>query len=293
MAYIAQLLTPVQSITKRIGQLQGSIAGAVRAFALLDEVPDVVERPIARRIVRSAGAVRLEHVSFAYGDGEPVLRDISFDVRPGARVGIAGPTGAGKTTLINLLTRMYDPASGAVLLDGIDLRDYQLEDLRGQFGIVLQEPVLFSTTHRRKHRLREAGSDGCRDRRGGPRGQRARLHRGAADRLRHPGRRTRSSTLGRRAPARLARARLPEGCADSDLRRADQLHRPRHGRAHHAGHGPPDGRPDDVHHRAPPEHPRAMRRQAPVGARTHWCQRPERRNSWSIDRATAAGRRID
>jgi ATP-binding cassette subfamily B protein len=146
MAYIAQLFTPVQSISKRIGQLQGSIAGAVRAFALLDEVSDVVERPMARRIVRSAGAVRLEHVSFAYGDGEPVLRDISFDVRPGARVGIAGPTGAGKTTLINLLARMYDPTSGAVLLDGVDLRDYKLDDLRSQFGIVLQEPVLFSTT---------------------------------------------------------------------------------------------------------------------------------------------------
>jgi ATP-binding cassette subfamily B protein len=88
----------------------------------------------------------LEHVSFAYGDGEPVLRDISFEVHPGARVGIAGPTGAGKTTLINLLARMYDPTDGAVLLDGVDLRDYTLDDLRGQFGIVLQEPVLFSTT---------------------------------------------------------------------------------------------------------------------------------------------------
>jgi ATP-binding cassette subfamily B protein len=146
MAYLAQLFAPVQSVIKRIGQLQGSVAGAARAFALLDEVPEVVERPGARPIVRAAGAIRLEHISFGYADGPPVLNDISFDVPPGARVGIAGPTGAGKTTLVNLLARMYDPTSGAILLDGVDLRDYKLDDLRSQFGIVLQEPVLFSTS---------------------------------------------------------------------------------------------------------------------------------------------------
>jgi ATP-binding cassette, subfamily B, bacterial len=146
LAYMAQLFAPIQTITKRIGVLQGSIAGAERAFALLDEVPEVVDRPNARPIARSAGVVRFEHVSFEYAADQPVLRDVSFEVPAGARVGIAGPTGAGKTTLVNLVTRMYDPTGGAILLDGVDLRDYRLTDLRGQFGIVLQEPVLFSTT---------------------------------------------------------------------------------------------------------------------------------------------------
>jgi ATP-binding cassette subfamily B protein len=147
MAYMAQLFTPVQTITKRIGQLQGSLAGAARAFAVLDEVPDVVERPDARPMTGpSAGSIRFEQVSFGYENGHSVLHDISFDVTPGTRVGIAGHTGAGKTTLINLLTRLYDPTTGRILLDGRDLRDYRLGDLRRQFGIVLQEPVLFSTT---------------------------------------------------------------------------------------------------------------------------------------------------
>src|SRR5207245_9847719 len=84
--------------------------------------------------------------SFSYDEGLPVLHDSSFDVRAGAPVGISGRTGAGKTTLLSLLTRPYDPTSGAILLDGSDLRDYRLADLRSQFAIVLQEPVLFSTS---------------------------------------------------------------------------------------------------------------------------------------------------
>src|SRR5207253_9634493 len=85
-------------------------------------------------------------VSFAYGPDRLALDGISFAVEPGIRVGIAGATGAGKTTMMNLLTRFYDPTSGRILLDGVDLRDYKLADLRNQFGIVLQDPVLFSTT---------------------------------------------------------------------------------------------------------------------------------------------------
>src|SRR5439155_10843867 len=85
--------------------------------------------------------------SFSYENkGQPVLQDISFEVRPGECVGIIGATGAGKTTLVNLLTRFYDATEGEILLDGVDLRDYKLADLRNQFGIVLQEPVLFSTS---------------------------------------------------------------------------------------------------------------------------------------------------
>jgi ATP-binding cassette subfamily B protein len=90
--------------------------------------------------------VTFHHVSFAYGQDRPVLHDISFEIGAGTRLGIVGTTGAGKTTLVSLLTRFYDPTAGQILLDGVDLRAYRLADLRNQFAIVLQEPVLFSTS---------------------------------------------------------------------------------------------------------------------------------------------------
>jgi ATP-binding cassette, subfamily B, bacterial len=146
MAYLAQLYGPLATVTKKVAELQSSLASAVRAFSLLDEVPDVAERPDARPISRASGAVVFRNVSFAYEKCRPVLRGISFELSPGARVGIMGATGAGKTTLASLLTRFYDPSAGQILLDGIDLRDYKLADLRNQFAIVLQEPVLFSAS---------------------------------------------------------------------------------------------------------------------------------------------------
>ena len=146
MAYLTQLYTPLRTISKKATDIQSSLAGAGRAFNVLDEKPDVAERPDARSISRASGAVAFCHVHFAYGKNHPVVHDISFEIAPGTRVGIAGQTGAGKTTLVSLLTRFYDPVAGQVALDGIDLRDYKLSDLRNQFSIVLQEPVLFSTS---------------------------------------------------------------------------------------------------------------------------------------------------
>jgi len=90
--------------------------------------------------------VVFRRVSFAYEEGRRVLRDLSFTIPQATCVGISGATGAGKTTLVNLLTRFYDPAEGEILLDGVDLRDFKLSDLRNQFAIVIQEPVLFSTS---------------------------------------------------------------------------------------------------------------------------------------------------
>jgi ATP-binding cassette subfamily B protein len=146
MGYLTQLYDPLRSLGKKLASAQSSLASAERAFALLDQPFDVPERPDARPLDRAAGAVTFRHVSFAYDDGRPVLADISFEVGPGTRLGIAGTTGAGKTTLVNLLTRSYDPTAGQILLDGVDLRDYRLADLRNQYAIVLQEPVLFSTS---------------------------------------------------------------------------------------------------------------------------------------------------
>jgi ATP-binding cassette subfamily B protein len=146
MGYLQQLYDPLKTASKKAGALQSSLASAERVYSILDEEPDFVDPPNARPLVQAAGAVAFQNVSFAYEPGHRVLHEVSFEVPPGTRLGIAGTTGAGKTTLVSLLTRFYDPSSGRILLDGVDLRRYRLADLRSQFAIVLQEPVLFSTS---------------------------------------------------------------------------------------------------------------------------------------------------
>jgi len=146
ISYLGQLYSPLKTIGKKAASLQGHLVGAERAFSVLDQERDVPERPNAVSLRGASGSISFRNVSFSYDEGHPVLHHISFDVPAGARVGISGRTGAGKTTLLSLLTRLYDPTSGAILLDGSDLREYRLADLRNQFAIVLQEPVLFSTS---------------------------------------------------------------------------------------------------------------------------------------------------
>jgi ATP-binding cassette subfamily B protein len=146
IGYVWQILGPVHTISNSLSSLQVAFASARRVFAILDQPADATERPGARRLRRADGAVEFRAVSFSYEGCRSALHDVSFRVEPGTRLGIVGPTGSGKTTLVNLLTRFYDPTDGAILLDGIDLRDYRLADLRNQFAIVLQEPVLFSTS---------------------------------------------------------------------------------------------------------------------------------------------------
>jgi len=146
MNYLLQLYGPLETISEKVADLQSGLASAERAFVLFDESPEVEDLAHGRKLARSRGSVEFRHVSFAYEESHPVLHDVSFAIEPGTRLGIAGPTGAGKTTLVSLITRFYDPVAGEILLDGIDLREYRLADLRRQFAIVLQEPVLFSTT---------------------------------------------------------------------------------------------------------------------------------------------------
>jgi len=146
MGYIGKLYDPLKTISRKAATLQVHLASLERAFALLEQLPDVTERPHARPLGRAVGALAFHTVSFAYGPDRPVFSDVSFEIEPGTRVGIAGATGAGKTTLISLLTRFYDPSAGQIVLDGVDVRDYKLADLRRQFAVVLQEPVLFSVS---------------------------------------------------------------------------------------------------------------------------------------------------
>ncbi len=146
LAYLTRLYGRLEGLTGMVKSLQFYLASAQRVFEVLDELPDVAERPNARPLRRAMGAIEFRDVGFGYDPGARVLQDVAFAVDPGTRLGIAGPTGAGKTTLASLLSRFYDPQAGAILLDGVDLRDYKLADLRNQFAIVLQEPVLFSTS---------------------------------------------------------------------------------------------------------------------------------------------------
>jgi ATP-binding cassette subfamily B protein len=146
MAYIAQLYEPLRTISKRLADLQSGLASAKRAFELFDELPEVVEKPDSIPVARTRGRIEFRGVAFGYSSERPVLSNIDITITPGSRVGIAGRTGSGKTTMVSLLLRLYDPQSGAILLDGRDLREYRLQDLRNQFALVLQEPVLFSAT---------------------------------------------------------------------------------------------------------------------------------------------------
>jgi ATP-binding cassette, subfamily B, bacterial len=146
MAYLAQLYAPIETLSKNLSQMQQSIVGAERALSLLDEIPEVRDDPAARPLARARGDIEFRDAAFSYDGRHMVLEGFSVRVPAGTRVGIVGRTGAGKTTMVNLVTRFYDPVAGAVLLDGEDVRRWRLEDLRRQFAIVLQEPVLFSTS---------------------------------------------------------------------------------------------------------------------------------------------------
>lgn len=148
MSYLSQLYEPLKTLGQKVTSLQSSFASAERVFGILDRPPELEEASNPLPLHRANGTFGVEGISFGYREDQTVLREISFHVPAGLRVGIAGPTGAGKTTLVNLLARFHDPDTGRVLLDGADLRKYRIADLRRQFAIVLQEPVLFSTTIR-------------------------------------------------------------------------------------------------------------------------------------------------
>jgi ATP-binding cassette subfamily B protein len=146
MGYLAQLYRPLETASKKMAAMQSAIASGARVFSVLDEAKEVAECSRPRSLGRARGEIAFEDVEFAYQPGRPVLRMARFRIPAQARIGISGRTGSGKTTLVSLLPRFYDPVRGRVLLDGFDLRDYRVADLRRQFAIVLQEPVLFSTT---------------------------------------------------------------------------------------------------------------------------------------------------
>lgn len=148
ISYLASFFKPVQDLAKLTNTIAMAAVGVERVAALLDAETGIVEKPDAVDAARIKGAVRFEKVAFSYDGGKPVLRDVTFDVAPGQLVGIVGHTGSGKSSLVSLIPRFYDPSMGSVQIDGVDLRDYKLHQLRQQIGYVLQDTVLFRGTVR-------------------------------------------------------------------------------------------------------------------------------------------------
>src|SRR5262249_35119532 len=143
---LSQFASQVANLTNITNSVQQSLSGARRVFEVLDTPVEIQSRTHALALPRAGGAVTFENVSFAYEPASPVLQSISFAAEPGQCVAILGATGAGKSTLLSLIARFYDPSSGRVLVDGHDIREFDIGDLRRNIGIVFQESFLFSNT---------------------------------------------------------------------------------------------------------------------------------------------------
>jgi subfamily B ATP-binding cassette protein MsbA len=146
LAYVNQVYAPLQSIGGSGASIQGGIASAQRVFEILDRDPIIQDAPDAVHLPRQPRVLKLENLSFEYRPGEPVLRDIDVVIEPGQMVAFVGSSGVGKTTLLNLLPRFYDPTSGVLRLDDLDIRKVKVKDLRAHVALVLQENLILPTT---------------------------------------------------------------------------------------------------------------------------------------------------
>jgi subfamily B ATP-binding cassette protein MsbA len=148
LAYLSKFFKPVQDLAKMSNTLAQTAVALERVQAILDTHAIVPERSDAREPGPLKGAITFEHVGFGYDPSIPVLRDVNFSITPGQLVGVVGATGGGKSTVVSLIPRFYDPGTGRVLMDGVDLREFKLQGLRSQIGFVLQDTVLFRGTVR-------------------------------------------------------------------------------------------------------------------------------------------------
>lgn len=148
VTYSRQFNRPLNELANQFNTLQSAIASAERVFQIMDEVPEPVDPPDAVELDHVKGDVEFRNVYFSYKKGEPVLKNISFHAYPGQTIALVGPTGAGKTTIVNMLTRFYDIDEGAIFIDGYDIRKIKRSSLRSSLGIVLQDTYLFSESIR-------------------------------------------------------------------------------------------------------------------------------------------------
>jgi ATP-binding cassette subfamily B protein len=155
LQYAERFFRPISDLSEKYNTFQAAMASSERIFRLLDRKPQIQDRPAARRIARARGHLLFEDVHFSYKPGEKVLDGLSFEVQPGERVALVGATGAGKTSVLSALTRLYEIQGGRILLDGIDTRELRLDDLRRQVGVVLQDAFLFAGDIKHNIRLGE------------------------------------------------------------------------------------------------------------------------------------------
>ena len=148
VSYLNNLYKPMKNLASLSTDLSKAMASAERVSEVLDIEPEISDRPGAIDATALKGTIEFDNVSFDYGDGRPVLREISFTVPAGQRLALVGASGAGKSTIVSLLLRLYEPKSGSIRIDGVDIRDYKIKSLRRNIGLVLQQAVLFGATVR-------------------------------------------------------------------------------------------------------------------------------------------------
>ena len=148
VSYVTFMLWPVQDLARVFSELQRAIASAERIFTLVDTEPEVKDLPDARPVATLMAPIEFDHVDFYYEERKPVIQDLCLTIRPGETIALVGPTGGGKSTIVNLLCRFYEPRRGVIRIDGRDYRGYTLESIHRRLGVVLQTPHLFSGTIR-------------------------------------------------------------------------------------------------------------------------------------------------
>ncbi len=144
VSYVTFMMWPIQDLARVFAELQRAIASAERMFSMLDQQPEIVDKPDARDAVSIRGDIEFDHVGFWYEDGEVVLDDLSLHIKSGEKIALVGPTGGGKSTIVNLMCRFYEPKRGIIRINGIDYTDYTQNAIQSRIGVVLQTPHLFS-----------------------------------------------------------------------------------------------------------------------------------------------------
>ena len=159
VSYLTFMMWPIQDLARVYSEMQHSIASAERIFKLVDTPPEIHDRPNAIEAKTLLGEIEFDHVDFFYEDRKSVLSDFTLKVKPGEMIALVGPTGGGKSTIVNLLCRFYEPSKGVIRINGLDYLDYQLESIHNKIGIVLQTPHLFSGTVRENIRYGNLSAD--------------------------------------------------------------------------------------------------------------------------------------